>query len=378
MKIGFDSKRLFCNFTGLGNYSRTLLKNLTKYYSDNEYHLYTPKITNNTDTAPFINDINYRTYQSGSINKSLWRSYSIVKQLQKDKIELYHGLSNELPFNINKSDIKSIVSIHDLIFKVYPETYPYFDRKMYDLKFRNSCKNADKIIAISESTKNDIIKLYKIEPDKIEVIYQACNPIYYEIDESKDAKPILQQYGIPNEYLLYVGSIERRKNLKTIINSYEHLPEDLRIPLVVIGKGNEYMIETKDLIKTKGLEKLIIWTNYFENNNHLKTLYQNAKAFIYPSLYEGFGLPVVEWLLSKTPVITSNTSSLPEAGGPDSLYINPNNAEELALAITKILIDEKFRNTMIEKGYQYAINKFSPAKLSEQMINLYHNTLYNT
>ncbi len=374
MKLGFDSKRLFFNFTGLGNYSRTLLKNLSYYYPENEYNLYSPKIKSTPETSFFIENSAFKKITPKSILKSYWRSYSVVKQLQKDNIEIYHGLSNELPFNIQKSGIRSIVTIHDLIFKHYPNTYPAFDRKIYDLKFKQSCKNATRIVAISESTKNDIVNFYGIDSTKIDVVYQSCNPIYYKLQEQQVVDKITQEYKLPSKYLLFVGSVEKRKNLKVIIESYQYLPNQLKLPLVIVGKLREQS-ELLELIKNNKLEDLIHWRSDVKNNKDLQAFYQNAEVFIYPSLYEGFGLPVIEALLSKTPVITSNTSSLPEAGGPNSFYINPTDSKEMAKAIERVVTEKDLKSEMIEKGYQYALNNFSAEVLTKKMMDVYKKTI---
>lgn len=371
MRIGFDAKRLYCNFTGLGNYSRTLVKNLKDFYPDNEYHLYTPKVKNNPKTDHFLNNPSYHTHIHKGMFKSLWRSYGIADQLKKDNIELYHGLSHEIPINLHKTKIKSVLTIHDLIFKIYPHTYSAINRKIYDLKFKYSCIHADKIIAISNSTKNDIIKHYNIPSDKIDVIYQSCDPLFYQSDKNPESGKILKQYNIPSEYLLYVGSVEKRKNLKTLIEAYSILTPNSKIPLVVVGNGKAYKNEMMQLIAAKGLDKLFIWVDNLKDTLHLQTLYRNSMAFIYPSLYEGFGLPIAEALLSKTPVITSKFSSLPEAGGPDSAYIDPTKPEEMADAINKVLTDQGLRNTMVNKGYEYALENFTAEKVTRQVIESY-------
>jgi len=374
MKLGFDSKRLYSNFTGLGNYSRTLLKNLADFYPNNEYILYTPKLKKTPETSFFLANNSYTTFTPNSPLKSYWRSFSIANQLKKDNIDLYHGLSNELPFSIVKSEIKSIVTIHDLIFKHYPKTYPALDRKIYDSKFKASCKNATRVIAISESTKNDIINFYGVNANKIDVVYQSCNPIYYQLQQQQEVDKTTQEYGLPKKYLLFVGSVEKRKNLKVIIEAYQYLAEELRIPLVIVGKPREKN-EVVEQINATGLKDLIIWKSNVQNNNHLQAFYQNAEALIYPSLFEGFGLPVVEGLLCKTPVITSDVSSLPEAGGPNSLYIDPKNAKEMAKAIEKVLTDSELRSIMIERGYSYAIENFSAEVVTKKMMGVYHKTL---
>jgi len=380
MKIGYDAKRLFCNFTGLGNYSRTLVKNLRSSFPLNSYHLYTPKVVPSDETDGFFDEVKYKVHVSTAFIKSIWRSYSMVKQLKKDGIELYHGLSHELPFKIQKSGIKSVVTIHDLIFKVYPTTYSYFDRKIDDVKFRNACVNSNKIIAISENTKRDVVKFYGIDSKKIEVIYQSISPLFF--DETPDGElennSVFKEYNIPTDYLLYVGSVQERKNLKLIIEAYKHLvasSPNYSIPLVVVGKGKKYKEEVIQLIKDYNLEKLVVWLDNLEDNQALKALYTKAKALVYPSFYEGFGLPIVEALLCKTPVITAGVSSLPEAGGPNSIYIDPRNHEELAGAIRQVLDDTEAVAQMKKLGFEYANQMFSAEKTSKELMKVYESIL---
>jgi glycosyltransferase involved in cell wall biosynthesis len=375
MIIGFDAKRLYNNFTGLGNYSRTLLRNLLHFSTGNQYHLYTPAITSDPETEEFIKNPYCSTFIPYTLFKSYWRSVSVVKQLIKDEIQIYHGLSHEIPLNINKSRIGTVVTMHDLIFKIYPETYHFIDRQIYDSKFRYSCINSDRIIAISENTKKDIENLYGIDSDKIEVIYQSCNSLFYRLNMNEKADEILRKYSIPDDYLLYVGSITKRKNIATIISAFEHLPNDLKIPLVIVGKGGGYKIEVQSLIEKMHLSGLVIWIDNLTSNEELSVLYQHARIFIYPSVYEGFGIPVIEALMSKTPVITSNVSSLPEAGGPGSFYIDPVNAEQMAAGIEKILTDANFAEKMVHTGYSYAKEKFDAEKNTKKLIDLYRKLI---
>ncbi len=371
MRIGFDAKRLFCNFSGLGNYSRAMLKHLNQFYPKNEYHLYTTKIKKHIETDFFLGNDDFKTHISKSIFKSYWRSYGIVKDLKKDKIEIYHGLSHEIPHNIQKSGIKTIVTIHDLIFKHYPDTYAVFDRKMYDYKFRYSCEHADRIIAISESTKRDIIKYYDIPKAKIDVVYQSCNPLFYEKSPIENPSSVLKKYNIPDQYLLSVGSVIKRKNLEIIIEAYHKLGDNFKIPLVIVGRGKQYKAYIQEKIKSYGLEEKMIWVDNLDDNLHLQIVYQNAMAMIYPSIYEGFGLPIVEALLSKTPVIAANTSSLPEAGGDDTLYFDPLDSDALVELILKVVNDINLREKMIENGYQYALRKFTAKKITDEIMTIY-------
>ncbi len=378
MRIGYDAKRLFNNFTGLGNYSRTLLKNLETEFPGNEYHLYTSKIKQSPETDFFTTNTHYKIHRSKAVFASLWRSISIRSQLEKDGIALYHGLSHELPFNISRSPVKSVVTIHDLIFKIYPDTYPPLDRAIYDLKFKYSCQNADRIIAISESTKQDIIRYYDIPPHKIEVVYQSCAPLYFEKSTSKqEAQKVLRDFNIPIGYFLYTGSVTARKNLLVLINAYRQLPKALRAPLVIVGRGKKYLQTVKKAISAHHLDNQIIWLAHINDNRHLKILYENATALIYPSVYEGFGLPVVEALLCKTPVITTNVSSLPEAGGPNTLYFDPANSEELAHLLTKVSEDTSLRTEMMEKGYAYAREHFNGTVTAHKTMRVYEKVMSN-
>lgn len=377
MKIGFDSKRLFNNFTGLGNYSRTLVKNLYEYFPDNDYYLYTPNIQRTSETNFFLENTGFHSFESTSLFKSFWRTYSIVQQLKKDSIELYHGLSHEIPVGLYKSGIKSVVTIHDLIFKIYPSTYNYSDRKIYHMKIKYSCSNANRIIAISNNTKKDIIRLYGIDPDKIDVIYQTCNQVYFEPLTKEDTDKVLDHYHLPSEYLVCVGTVEKRKNLKLIIDAYKYLGSANKAPLVIIGKGKVYLKEIMRHVKAEGLDKYVYWITDLSNNRHLHAIYSRSLAMIYPSKYEGFGLPIVEALFSQTPVITSNVSSLPESVGPASLLIDPDNPVELAQSIEKVLNDSFFRESMIHSGYDYAVRNFSPEKKTKEIMKCYLKTVQN-
>jgi glycosyltransferase involved in cell wall biosynthesis len=275
-----------------------------------------------------------------------------------------------------QNNIKSIVTIHDLIFKRLPETYKAIDRSIYDYKSKYSCTHSDKIVAISKSTKNDLIEFYNIDPNKIQVIYQSCNPIFYsDKDLSPQLETKLQSYKLPTEYLLYVGSVEPRKNLKLILEAYGQLQDKDIPPLVIIGKARSYKKIFNQMKSSSAIADKIIWIENLENNELLKEIYKKASILLYPSLYEGFGLPVAEALLTKTPVISSNISSLPEAGGPDTIYINPHKVEELSVAIQKVLSNTELQTRMKGRGYAYAMKNFDPLNISKQWMSCYEEVL---
>lgn len=373
MNIGFDAKRLFNNRTGLGNYSRTLVSNLCSYFPNNDYFLYSPSIELSKEKSKLeaLDNISIRT--AGTKNQTIWRSFEIKNDIKKDQLDIYHGLSHELPRNNENLPCKKVVTIHDLIFKTHPEYFPYIDRSFYHIKCKHSLLTADKIIAISENTKNDIIKYYNIEPSKIEVIYQACLRQYYNLNTAQNA-PLPKSF--PSEYNLSVCSLEPRKNISSVINAYAQIKEQNRIPLFLIGNGKRHKKHLQKHINKNNLQKDIhILSNI--QTNLLPAIYQNASMLIYPSYYEGFGLPVAESLLSSTPVITSNNSSLTEAGGPLSYYIDPSSTESIANAIETIQDDSELAEKMAKEGLAYALEKFDPKSLTTQMMNLYEDVLVN-
>lgn len=375
MHIGFDAKRLYNNFTGLGNYSRTLVENLRQNYPEDDYYLYTPKIRQDVTTLPFLAGTDYKTVCYNGMLKNLWRSSFIKKDLRRDKIDLYHGLSHEIPLNIDRTGIRSVVTIHDIIYLTYPDMYTAIDRAIYNYKFRYACRHADKIIAISECTRQDIIRYFHTPEEKVEVIYQAIQPGFYTMQSPESATAIIRKYNLPQDYLLYVGAINSRKNLLGIVKALSLLPADMDIPLVVVGNGRQYKDEVLKYAAQAGLAHRIILINNLHDPKELQAFYQQARIFIYPSFYEGFGLPVTEALLSKVPVITSRLSSLPEAGGPDTCYVDPGNTEEMAHAIATVLSDENKRRNMIDKGYAFAHRQFDVKKLTRQVHQLYQQIL---
>ncbi len=212
---------------------------------------------------------------------------------------------------------------------------------IYDFKFSYACKNADKIIAVSQSTKNDIIKYYGTPESKIEVIYQSCHEQFKQALSDNEIMNVLLPYQLPSQFMLFVGSIIERKNLLNLIKAIELLPETIKLPLVVVGKGNSYLKKIKAYLKEKKLEERIVFAPQVLYKD-LPALYQKASVFIYPSVYEGFGIPVIEALWSKTPVITSNCSSMPEAAGAGAFLCNPKEPASIAEGIVKIIGNKNY------------------------------------
>ena len=382
MKLGFDAKRLYNNFTGLGNHSRTTIDILTAEYPENQYILYTPKLRLNPVTSPYLQKKGCHTVQPhGILRGVLWRTWGLPSDLKRDGIELFHGLSNELPIGIRRTGIPSVVTIHDVAFRTFPDMYHWADRQIYDQKWRYAVHHADRIIAISECTKRDILHFYDVDENKIDVVYQPVNERYYkETDiEATPLNPATTSLFPSREgcgeasFMLYVGSVNSRKNLLGIVKAMQLLPSDIDLPLYIVGNGHEYKREVKNYIAAHGMESRFRWLGGL-THAELHQLYAHAQLFVYPSFYEGFGLPVVEAMLSGCPVVSSNVSSLPEAAGPYSLLADPASPEDIAEKMLQALTDTELRTRMIAGSRQYAMQTFHPAVLARKLMETYHST----
>lgn len=372
MKIGFDGKRAVQNFTGLGNYSRYVIECLNRFVPQNEYVLYAPQYRSShvfdsmLERCPSLQSV----YPTGLWRKfkSLWRTWEITSELHAKEIDVFHGLSGELPLNIHRaSGVKSVVTIHDLIFLRYPFYYHWLDRKIYAYKFRKACEYADSIIAISECTKRDIISFFHIPENKIEVIYQGCDSSFtLQVAEDK-RKEVTLKYALPKRYILNVGSIEERKNVLLAVKALEHLDKDVH--LVVVGKRTPYTDKVIEYARVHMLtDRLHILSGVTFAD--LPAVYQQALAFVYPSRFEGFGIPIVEALHSGVPVVAATGSCLEEAGGPNSAYVHPDDEQGMADVLRNILSDDDKRMRMIVKGKEYA-TRFSEEKHAVLLNELY-------
>ncbi|MDD2961204.1 MAG: glycosyltransferase family 1 protein [Muribaculaceae bacterium] len=374
MRIGYDAKRALFNNTGLGNYSRLVVDVLSEYYKENEYLLFTPRIVENSRLAPLLERDNVSLVAPKGFNiAAIWRSYGITRDAQRANIDLFHGLSGELPLNILKSGIPSIVTIHDLIFHRFPEYYKPIDVKIYTYKFRKACLNATRIIAISECTKRDIISYYGIDEAKIDVVYQGCDKQFSQPIEESRLKETAIQNQLPAKFILYVGTIEERKNLMVILKSMSALPKDIH--LVVVGRPTAYIETVKQFIRNAGITSRVHFYHEVPFVD-LPAFYRLASVFVYPSRFEGFGIPLLEALSSGVPAIGATGSCLEEAGGESTLYINPDDSGSLTSAILRILKDEKLRVEMIANGLEYA-QKFNSRIMAQDIMKIYEKVLRN-
>lgn len=361
MKIAFDGKRFFHNASGLGNYSRDLVRMLSTEFPQHEYF-----ILNNSTSDRGAGILQHSSVHFAETTKGkLSRQLKMGKDAQHLGADIFHGLSGEIPLRWNSTAIKKVVTIHDLIFMRYPEYYTFFDRKIHFWKFKKAAECADKIIAISEQTKRDIIFYLKVPPEKIEVIYQGCHQAFKDDIRKDQLTEIQKKYNLPKRFILNVGTIEARKNLLSLVKAIQKND----IPLVVVGKKTKYYRKIAQIIEKEKMQNQVF---FLENvsMHELAALYRLADIFVYPSFFEGFGIPVIEALFSKTAVITSNTSCLPEAGGPDSLYINPHSVEDLHAKITFLWNSAAERERRAEKSFEF-VQRFTDTNIAANLMSFY-------
>lgn len=370
-KIGFDAKRLFHNGTGLGNYSRSLVTGLYQHYPQHEYVLFSPSVSYSEESYFFTEK--FKVITPNTFSQIGWRSRFMLNSLLQENIDIYHGLSHELPFGIESTSIKSVVTIHDLIYKFFPEDFPLIDKTVYDIKWKNACSNANAIIATSEATKKDIITYFGLASEKIHVVYQTCNPIFEKKITDFEIQTVLKKFNLPQTFFLYVGAITERKNVLNLVKAYNSIKKSTKTPLVIIGNGRGHLQKLKKYISDEQLEQNVIICSNVENMD-LPAIYQAAKVFIYPSKYEGFGIPIIESLKSGTPVITSNVSCMPEVVGDAGILIDPENFESIAQSLLAIENDDSLRNELIDKGFIRG-KLFSLSAFTEQTMNIYKKVL---
>lgn len=364
MRIGFDAKRAFLNTSGLGNYSRNTLNALKSYYPENQYTLFTPEVKFGLMQNQELFDIVSPEDSKSKLKKSIWRSLQLGKELSQYNLNLFHGLSNELPGGIHKTQVPALVTIHDLIFIRYPGFYKPVDRAIYNRKIKYACSSANKIIAISEQTKNDIVEFMGTAPNKIEIIHQAVSPLFFE---KADTEKIKLKYNLPDNFIISVGTVEERKNQLSTLNAVYN--EKIDIPVIFVGKPTSYNNDLHKYIAEKGMKKQVTFLKNIPESD-LAALYQLAELSIYISVFEGFGLPVIEAMACGCPVITSNVSCLPETAGDAAVLCSPGNVEELGSQIKRLLSDSDLKEDWIKKGKKRA-QLFHPKIYAEKLISLY-------
>lgn len=366
MVIGFDAKRVFHNTSGLGNYSRDIIRILINQFPENKYLLYNPKPPNTKRMEEAGNIIvKYPESWLWKRFSSVWRQGPVSRQIRKDGVDIFHGLSNEIPRGIDKTKARVVVTIHDLIFIRHPEFYKAVDRNIYYHKFKYAAQNADVVIAISGQTKRDIAQYLNIHDDKIIVHYQGCHPSFKRSFADSEKLLLRKKLRLPDRYILTVGTIERRKNTMVLLKAVRNIP----VHCVFVGRETSYKNELLDFINANDMRDRIHFIKNVEMNE-LAMIYQMADLFCYPSVFEGFGIPIIEALFSGTPVITTKSGCFSEAGGQNSLYLEPDDQDGWRSAIKEVLDNGELRVRMAEEGRKF-VQKFNDENVGRTLMDIY-------
>ena len=373
LTIGYDAKRAVSNGTGLGNYCRTLLNDLGTTDTTDSFHLYVPDLGRDDlrSQLDMPRNMSFVTPANKLVKplRSLWRIKGIVNDLKRDGVDIYHGLTGELPFGISSTGIKSVVTIHDLIFMRHPEYYSPIDVAIYKWKFRNAIRQANRIIAISECTRRDIMELGEIDDSRIDVVYQSCDTRFRLQVSPEQKQDVRVRYSLPKRYVLFVGTIEERKNALLAAQALPYLSDDIH--LVLVGRQTAYAKTIFSFARQNGLANRIHMLSGVPTSD-LYAIYQQAECFVYPSRYEGFGIPVIEAIQSRLPVIACTGSCLEEAGGPDNVYVDPDEPQEMAMAIKSITDNPDAARQIVTRSLDY-IRRFENGNVAQEMLNVYRS-----
>lgn len=350
MRIGFDAKRFFQNASGLGNYSRKLIADLHQFRPEFDLQLFIQKKIE--DSSESI------VYPSGK--SKIWRVWGMGKSMLKYNLDVFHGLSNELPLDIPQN-IRKVVTIHDVIFRQFPQYYPLIDRNIYHLKTKFALSKADKVIATSEATALEIQKYYKVKDHQIEVVYQAVDADYYGHKA---------HFLNKEKYFIYTSSFTKRKNHLTFIQAFDLSKKQHNWNLKLVGLDGEMTGLIQNQINQLGLNNRVeVILN--ASQEKLYELMQNASAFVYPSLFEGFGIPLAEAAAVGLPMAVSRNAIFTELAEESALYFHPNDERELASQLISLTMDDvriqqlSQRDKLLEKiDSQRIVNQLSQIYLA--------------
>lgn len=358
MNIGFDAKRFFHNQTGLGNYSRDLVNALASYFPEHHYFLFDKKGGQELKSPLEL------VLPSSSNQSFVWRAKQILKEKAFQNLDVFHGLSNELPFGNYPSHVKKIVTIHDVIFKSHPQNYSFIDRSIYHIKTKHAATIADTVIATSEFTSQQIQLYYPVKSSNIKVVYQACNEIFHQTLTDSEVQTFKEKYRLENPFFLYVSSFNQRKNHLFLLRAFKKYPNQNH-HLVLAGSLGDSFDAVNQLIVDLDLSKRVtILPNI--NQQELPILYQSASWFVYPSIQEGFGIPLLEAMTCHLPILASNIPVFKEIAAKEVLFFDLHNEEQLLKQLITLSEIHKI-------NYSTHIQQYSKESIAKQLMTIYQS-----
>jgi glycosyltransferase involved in cell wall biosynthesis len=370
MKICVDLSAGVHGRAGIGRYAVELLSGLVATDLENQYTLF----YNRPEDAQVPAALQHLPARTISSSAKYWRFRTLLahlfhrpQELLSGSVDVFHATSNLLP---NLSQTGTVFTLHDLIFQLHPATHTRLNRWFLSLMMPIFLRKADHIIAVSNTTASDAVHLYNLNQDKMSVIYEGITPHFQPVTDDRQQQQIRIQYALPQRFIFFVGTLEPRKNLPNLIRAFAAAKLD-EVKLVIAGKRGWMYQPIFDLVQELGLEQDVQFVGFIPDED-LPALYSLAEAFVFPSLYEGFGLPVLEAMACGTPVITSNISSLPEVTGDAALLIDPSNVQEMSLAIGRLVKDASLRQELGQRGLCQA-SQFSWRRAAEETLDVYRS-----
>ena len=369
MRIGIDARIYGPGFTGIGRYVHELISNLLEIDDENEYVLFmnSPEYEDFTPPNKRVTKVlaNARHY-------SFSEQFTFWLMLRKQKIDLVHFTHFNAPILYTRP---SIVTIHDLTLHFYPgkKMTSLYRRLAYQLAIKSVTRHASRVIAVSENTKKDLIELTKVPSGKIEVIYEGVNPEFKEVTRRSVLSDIKKKYGIVKPFILYTGVWRSHKNLVNLIKAFSYLKKDEKFDgqLVITGKEDPLYVEVRSTIQNLGLEGDIVFTDMVPEAD-LPALYSAATVYVFPSLYEGFGLPPLEAMACGTPVAASKAACIPEiCGEGNAVFFDPYDPTDISDSVMKIWVNESLQQELIAKGRE-RVKEFSWRKMAKEVLKMYH------
>jgi glycosyltransferase involved in cell wall biosynthesis len=358
---------------GISRSIRYLLTELARHPGQHEYTVFVNGQEIVERLAAYHPQITYIPMpwpESRPIARVAWEQFTLPTLLRNKHIELLHSPANILPERL-PSNCAGVITLHDLAFLHYPEVLTRSKRLYHQTITVRSLRRATMVITVSESTKQDAIELADVPAERIQSVYPCIDPRFLSVITEDKVEAFRQKQGLAQGFLLYLGTLEPRKNITTLIEAYAQLRKryGTQEKLVVAGGKGWFYDEIFAKVQTLGLESEVIFPGYVSDADQL-LWYHAAAAFVYPSLYEGFGMPVAEALACGVPVVTSNVSSLPEAGADIALSVGPHDVDAMAAAMHKALTDEAYRQQCRDNASAVA-QRFSSQSMVEQTIRVY-------
>jgi len=372
MRIGIDATALPPQPVGAGNYIIQLIRSLANVESEFEFVVFAqPEGRRQIDLLESSRIHWVETPQVNPGIRLIWEQTRFPRLIHQSNIDLFHCLHYTRPYLLS---CLSVVTFHDMTFFLYPHLHTWVKRRFFPLAMRLSARSAQALIADSESTRLDAIRIMQIPPEKIVTVHLGVDPKFRVIHDPQALQQVRREYKLPDSFILYVGLIEPRKNVPLLIQAYKKLVDQgITTPLVIVGRLGWMSGEINDQIERLDLKERVQFTGYVPVED-LPGIYNLACLFVYPSRYEGFGFPVLEAMACGVPVITSSVSSLPEIVGEAGMLIQPDDEEVLTQAMGIVLSKPDLQAELARKGPVHAA-EFTWERTARRTIQVYRQVL---